>query len=144
MQITVKPLSSSTRLLLAAVLFPWAIASAQATGHRPRGVTDSAVARGAEVFHGAGGCFKCHGIEGSGTDTGPALRLGVWLHGSDSYTAIIGRVVHGVPKAESLRDTAMPTRGTSQALDKGQVLAVAAYVWWISHAGKNGGGRPQP
>ncbi|MEO8030474.1 MAG: cytochrome c [Gemmatimonadota bacterium] len=132
-----------TWLLLSVLLFPWAIASGQAIGQRPPEVTDSAVARGAELFHGAGGCFQCHGIEGNGTRTGPALRLGVWLHGPDSYPAIVSRVVHGIPKDESLRDTAMPTRGASQALARDQVLAVAAYVWWISHAGKNGGGRPQ-
>jgi len=141
MPTTIRKFKRQSWLLLSVLAFPVAIVSAQAP--RPAEVTDSAVARGAEVFHGAGGCFKCHGIEGNGSQTGPALRLGVWLHGPDSYAAIVSRVVHGVPKDESIRDTAMPTRGTSQALDRNQVLAVAAYVWWISHAGKNGGGRPQ-
>lgn len=142
MPITLKCVKRSVAVTAAILLLPAAPARAQSPGQRPPEVTDSAVARGAEVFHGVGGCFKCHGIEGNGTARGPALRLGVWLHGPDSYPAIVSRVIHGVPREESIRDTAMPTHGPGQTLEKEQVLAVAAYVWWISHAGKNGGGRP--
>ncbi len=107
---------------------------------RPAEVTDSAVARGAEIFHGGGGCVSCHGIEAAGTDSGPALRQGVWLHGADSYPAIVRRVMHGIPKDMTLRDIPMPMRGASELTDD-MVHAVAAYVWWVSHPGK-GGGRP--
>ncbi len=115
--------------------------AAQTPAPRPVEVTDSAVARGAEIYHGVGGCFGCHGIEAAGTGNGPALRQGVWLHGADSYAAITRRVLHGIPRDMTLRDQAMPMRGVSELTDE-QVRAVAAYVWWISHPGK-GGGRPK-
>jgi mono/diheme cytochrome c family protein len=126
---------------LAVVLFQAPSLSGQGVPRRPAEVTDSLIAQGAEIFHGVGGCFGCHGIEAGGTDSGPALREGVWLHGSDSYPAIISRVVHGIPKDLSLRDNPMPMRGMSDLGDD-QVRAVAAYVWWVSHPGK-GGGRPK-
>jgi mono/diheme cytochrome c family protein len=100
---------------------------------RPIQVTDSAVARGQEVFHGTGNCSACHGVAGVGTDSGPPLAQGVWLHGPDSYEGILERVVHGIPRSYSTRDIAMPMRGWN-ALSDTQVRDVAAYVWSISHA----------
>lgn len=99
---------------------------------RPIQVSDSAVARGREVFQGSGNCIACHGLDGAGTDSGAPLAQGVWLHGDDSYEAILSRVVHGIPKDVSTRGTAMPMRGWSTLSDQ-QVRDVAAYVWWISH-----------
>ncbi len=99
---------------------------------RPIQVTDSAVARGREVFQGSGNCVACHGVDGVGTDSGAPLAQGVWLHGDDSYEAILSRVVHGIPKSVSTRGTEMPMRGWSTLSDQ-QVRDVAAYVWWISH-----------
>lgn len=100
---------------------------------RPLQVTDSAVARGREVFHGVGSCSTCHGLEGAGTDSGAPLAQGVWLHGEDTYEGILARVVHGIPKSVSTRGTTMPMRGWSTLSDQ-QVRDVAAYVWSISHA----------
>jgi mono/diheme cytochrome c family protein len=105
---------------------------AQGEPARPPEVTDSTVARGRQVFHGAGGCSGCHGEAGAGTDRGPALAQGVWLHGPDTYEAILARVLHGVPKAYSIRGVPMPMRGWNTLSDEA-VKAVAAYVWWISH-----------
>jgi mono/diheme cytochrome c family protein len=100
---------------------------------RPLQVTDSAVARGRDVFHGAGNCSACHGLEGVGTDSGAPLAQGVWLHGEDSYEGIVDRVVHGIPRDVSTRGTTMPMRGWNTLSDQ-QVRDVAAYVWTISHA----------
>jgi mono/diheme cytochrome c family protein len=100
---------------------------------RPLQVTDSAVARGRDVFHGAGNCSACHGLEGVGTDSGGPLAQGVWLHGEDSYEGIAARVVHGIPRDVSTRGTTMPMRGWNTLSDQ-QVRDVAAYVWTISHA----------
>jgi len=100
---------------------------------RPLQVTDSAVARGREVFHGVGSCSTCHGLEGVGTDSGAPLAQGVWLHGEDTFEGILSRVVHGIPRAVSTRGTTMPMRGWSTLSDQ-QVRDVAAYVWTISHA----------
>jgi mono/diheme cytochrome c family protein len=100
---------------------------------RPTPVTDSAIARGRELFHGAANCSACHGVEGVGTDSGAPLAQGVWLHGEDSYEAIRSRVLHGIPRAESTRGIAMPMRGWNPLSDQ-EVRDVAAYVWAISHA----------
>ncbi len=100
---------------------------------RPIQVTDSAVARGRDLFHGAGNCSACHGVAGVGTDSGPPLAQGIWLHGPDSYEGILERVVHGIPRSYSTRDIAMPMRGWN-SLSDAQVRDVAAYVWTISHA----------
>ena len=100
---------------------------------RPSQVTDSAVARGRELFHGSANCSACHGLAGVGTDSGAALAQGIWMHGEDSYDGILSRVVHGIPKDLSTRNTAMPMRGWSSLSDT-QARDVAAYVWTISHA----------
>jgi mono/diheme cytochrome c family protein len=100
---------------------------------RPNQVTDSAVARGRELFHGAGNCAACHGVEGVGTDSGAPLAQGIWLHGEDSYEGILSRVVHGIPMQASIRGTAMPMRGWNTLSDR-EVRDVAAYVWLISHS----------
>lgn len=105
---------------------------------RPVQVTDSAIARGERLFHGSASCSTCHGISGTGTDSAPALAQGVWMHGPDSFEGILTRVLHGVPKAYSTRDVAMPMRGWTTMSDD-QARDVAAYVWHISH-----GARPRP
>ncbi|MDZ4862616.1 MAG: cytochrome c [Gemmatimonadota bacterium] len=99
---------------------------------RPPEVTDSAVARGHDLFHGSANCAACHGLEGVGTDSGAPLAQGIWMHGSDSYQGIVSRIVHGIPKKVSTRDTAMPMRGWITLTDA-EVRDVAAYVWVISH-----------
>ncbi len=99
----------------------------------PAAVTDSAVARGRELFHGSANCVTCHGIEGVGTDSGPALAQGIWMHGSDSFEGILNRVLHGLPKAWTTRGVTMPMRGWSELTDA-QARDVAAYVWRLSHA----------
>lgn len=100
---------------------------------RPTPVTDSAIARGRALFHGAANCSACHGVEGVGTDSGAPLAQGVWLHGEDSFEGIRSRILHGIPKDLSTRGTPMPMRGWSP-LDDRQVIDVAAYVWAISHS----------
>jgi len=100
---------------------------------RPVQVTDSAVARGQEIFQGAGNCIACHGPAGVGTDSGPAIAQGIWMHGPDNYEGILSRVMHGIPLDVSTRGTAMPMRGWNTLTDR-QARDVAAYVWTISHA----------
>jgi mono/diheme cytochrome c family protein len=100
---------------------------------RPAQVNDSAVARGRELFHGSANCSACHGPAGVGTDSGAALAQGIWMHGEDSFEGILSRVVHGIPKDLSTRNTAMPMRGWITLTDA-EARDVAAYVWTISHA----------
>jgi cytochrome c oxidase cbb3-type subunit III len=126
MSVRVVTLLATTSLLLAAEV------QAQDPRARPQEVTDSAVAWGRELFHGVGGCSSCHGVDGTGTDSGPALEEGVWMHGPDTYEAILLRVLHGVPRDLSTRDVPMPMRGVA-ILSDAEVRLVAAYVWMISH-----------
>lgn len=118
--------------LVLPVAFPVALAAQDAPAARPLQVTDSAIARGRELFHGVAACAACHGPAGVGTDSGPPLAQGVWMHGPDSFEGILSRILHGVPKAYSTRDLAMPMRGWSDMTDR-QAHDVAAYVWRISH-----------
>jgi mono/diheme cytochrome c family protein len=110
---------------------------------RPEQVSDSAVARGRELFHGAGNCAACHGVAGVGTDSGAPLAQGVWMHGEDSYEGILSRVVHGIPRSQSTRGISMPMRGWNTLTDA-QARDVAAYVWSISHAWLRPVPRPRP
>ncbi|MEO8636154.1 MAG: cytochrome c [Gemmatimonadales bacterium] len=100
---------------------------------RPPEVTDSAVARGRDLFHGSANCVACHGMEGIGTDSGAPLAQGIWMHGPDTYQGIVSRIIHGLPKSLSTRGTTMPMRGWI-TLSDAEVQDVAAYVWMISHA----------
>jgi mono/diheme cytochrome c family protein len=126
---TIRPLA------LAALLLPARLAAQDTllTVPRPAQVNDSAVARGRELFHGSANCVACHGPAGVGTDSGAALAEGIWMHGEDSYEGILSRVVHGIPKDVSTRNTAMPMRGWTTLTDA-EARDVAAYVWTISHA----------
>lgn len=124
-----------TVLLLGVLLIPGGLVAQDSlrTIPRPSQVNDSAVARGRELFHGSANCSACHGLAGVGTDSGAALAQGIWMHGEDSYEGILSRVIHGIPKDLSTRNTAMPMRGWTTLTDA-QARDVAAYVWTISHA----------
>lgn len=126
----------STFALLVAALVSASDLAAQDTlpsMPRPDQVNDSAVARGRGLFHGSANCSACHGPEGVGSDSGSALAQGIWMHGEDSFEGILSRVIHGIPKDLSTRNTAMPMRGWT-TLSDAQARDVAAYVWTISHA----------
>jgi mono/diheme cytochrome c family protein len=108
---------------------------------RPPEVTDSAVVRGRDLFHGSANCSACHGMEGIGTDSGAPLAQGIWMHGPDTYEGIVSRIIHGLPKSLSTRGTTMPMRGWI-TLSDAEVQDVAAYVWVISHAWQERPRRP--
>jgi mono/diheme cytochrome c family protein len=95
-------------------------------------VSDSAVARGREVFHGSANCSACHGVEGAGTDEGPPLTGALWLHGPGTYEWLAEQIRLGIPAHHTLSGHAMPMRGWSMMSDD-DVRAVAAYVWSITH-----------
>jgi mono/diheme cytochrome c family protein len=110
-------------------------ATAQETDSLPPGVTDSMVARGAELFRGSARCVACHGADGRGTEHGPDLTDDKWLDGHGDYEAIARQVRHGAPRRGSRTGRAMPMRGMV-ALSDDDVRAVAAYVWRLSHAAR--------
>jgi len=99
-------------------------------------ITPEMIALGDSIYHGllAGGmCFGCHGPEGKGVaNLTPDLTADNWLHGDGSYASIVETVANGVPKPKVAR-TPMPPMGGS-TLNEAQVHAVAAYVYWLTHA----------
>jgi len=104
---------------------------AQQAPTRPAEVTDSAVARGAQVFRGSANCVACHGARGEGTTDGPSLADGVWLRGRGTYRELLEQVVHGTSRKESATGVPMPMRGWS-GINDDDVRAVAAFVWALS------------
>lgn len=116
--------------LLVLALLP-AAAGAQAAP-RPAGVTDSSIAWGRDLFHGAANCAACHGRDAAGTARGPALTGALWLHGPGTYEWLVEQISLGIPAHETWTHKPMPARGWSY-MPAADVRAVAAYVWSITH-----------
>ena len=99
-------------------------------------ITPQLVALGDSIFHGqaAGGiCFTCHGQGAKGSQIGPGLTDGQWLHGDGSQQMIINVITSGVATPKQYPG-AMPPMGGAP-LTPEQVRAVAAYVYSLSHPG---------
>ena len=116
-------------LVLLALLPAGAVAQA---APRPAGVTDSSIAWGKELFHGAANCAACHGRDAAGTAHGPALNGALWLHGPGTYEWLVEQISLGIPAHETWTRKPMPARGWSK-MPAADVRAVAAYVWSITH-----------
>jgi glucose/arabinose dehydrogenase/mono/diheme cytochrome c family protein len=111
-------------------------AGAAATGAvpLPEGVTPEMVALGERIYRGqesGAACVGCHGESGQGTPLGPDLLGKKWLWGDGSYAGIRKTITEGVPQPKQYRSP-MPPLGGAQ-LTPGQVSALAAYVWSLSH-----------
>ena len=102
----------------------------QVVGPRPALVTDSAVARGREVFL-TGVCATCHGADGKGSARGPDLTDSTWTTGAGSYEEIVRQVIHGERPATRTNMVPMPMRGW-EPISHQDIQAVAAYVWTLS------------
>jgi mono/diheme cytochrome c family protein len=89
-------------------------------------ITNAMVTSGRDVFHGAGGCFQCHGADLEGSAIAPTLnKKKDWKDAKDGTLQEIFRVVtHGVD------GTAMVSHpgGISDA----QAVYAAVYVWSVS------------
>jgi mono/diheme cytochrome c family protein len=96
----------------------------------PPGVTRQMVAKGKQVFGGAGLCLACHGLEGKG-GIGPDLTDAKWLHIDGSFEALVKQIAEGVTVEQSKTGQMMPPKGGS-AISAEDVRAVAAYVWTMS------------
>jgi glucose/arabinose dehydrogenase/mono/diheme cytochrome c family protein len=111
-------------------------AGAVANLQPPPGATRSMLELGDRIYHGqvaSATCLGCHGPDGRGTPLGPSLTSNKWLWGDGSYASIEKVIRDGVAKPKAYRSP-MPPMGGSQ-LSSGQVSAVAAYVWALSHQG---------
>ena len=101
----------------------------------PATITPAQVALGDSIFHGqvaASICYTCHGPEAKGTMTvAPNLTDSLWLHGDGSYGAIIATITAGVSQPKESSAPMAPMGGPP--LTSGQIRAVAAYVYSLSH-----------
>lgn len=96
----------------------------------PEGVTAEMVARGQQVFEGAGICYTCHMQGGVGGPLGPNLTDDSWINTDGSYESIVSVVLNGVTQPVEHPGIMLPRGGTSISDD--DVRAVAAYVWTLS------------
>ncbi len=96
-------------------------------------LTPDRVARGRALFHGAGGCAECHGVDGVGTSEGPSLTTGPWSLGDGTFAWLIHMTRHGGWGSRSRDGDPQRMRGPT-VLDSAQVHLVAGYVFSISLA----------
>ena len=94
-------------------------------------VSKELVDRGRKIFTGTGNCYACHGNDAHGSAVAPNLTDSTWLNIDGSYAGIAGLVRSGVPQPKHF-PTPMPPGGGAQ-LDQGQLCAVAAYVYSLTH-----------
>jgi glucose/arabinose dehydrogenase/mono/diheme cytochrome c family protein len=102
-----------------------------------KGATPAMVALGDKIYHGQVGgaaCTGCHGADATGTPLGPDLTGSTWLWSDGSYAGIAKTITNGVAQPKRYRSPMPPLGGAVLAPD--QVSAVAAYVWGVSHRGK--------
>jgi glucose/arabinose dehydrogenase/mono/diheme cytochrome c family protein len=100
----------------------------------PPGATRAMIALGDRIYRGQVGgatCTGCHGENGKGSPLGPKLTAHKWLWSDGSYAGIMKTIREGVPHPKEFRSP-MPPMGGAQ-LTPGQLRAVAAYVWALSH-----------
>jgi glucose/arabinose dehydrogenase/mono/diheme cytochrome c family protein len=100
----------------------------------PKGATREMVTLGDRVYHGQMGgatCAACHGDTGKGSPLGPGLTGKKWLWSDGSYAGIAKTIRDGVMEPKQYRSP-MPPMGGAQ-LTNDQIMAVAAYVWSLSH-----------
>ena len=102
-------------------------------GFSGRASDAAAVARGRALFAGQGGCYDCHGADGSGDAAigAPSLRDATWLYGG-SPAAISTSIAYG-------------RAGVSPAfagrLDPADIRAVAFYVAMLTQKGRSDAGK---
>jgi cytochrome c oxidase cbb3-type subunit 3 len=95
------------------------------------GASSSAlIARGNEVFHGAGLCYACHGSKGEGL-VGPNLTDAEWIHSKGTLEEIEAQIINGVTKEQAKSGIPMPPKGGASISDE-DVKACAAYVHSLS------------
>jgi mono/diheme cytochrome c family protein len=103
------------------------------TADFPAGVTQEMATQGQQLFSGQGGCFACHGADGTGTALGPNLRDQEWLNTDGSFEQIEQVIVAGVAQPVRYPGTMPPMGGARLSQD--QVRQLAAYVYAISRGG---------
>ncbi len=80
---------------------------------------------GRKIFHGAGGCFACHGGKLEGGPVAPALTGPKFKNIDGSFEAILHVVRNGVPNT--------PMVAYPSGIDDAQTVQVADYVYAVIH-----------
>ena len=96
----------------------------------PDGVTQAMVDEGKTLFNGAGTCFACHGMDGAGSQLGPAMNDNEWLQIEGSYESLVAQINAGTTTPVQFPGVMLPRAGTQ--MTDAQVSSVAAYVYSIS------------
>jgi mono/diheme cytochrome c family protein len=100
--------------------------------HMPAGMTVDMLQRGDSLFHGAAGCFACHGSEAEGLPAaGDGFTAGLSFVQPD-WKAIQDLIAHGLSDAETRAPIRMPARGARGDLSDAAIRDLAAYVWAIA------------
>lgn len=97
-------------------------------------LTPAQLALGDSLFHGligATSCQACHGADGAQATMAPNLTDAEWLHSDGSLEGIYTTIKSGVMQPKQF-SSVMPPYGGAPLTDE-QTLAVAGYVWKLSH-----------
>lgn len=105
----------------------------------PPEVTPERIAEGKQLYE-KGVCIQCHGLNGSGTQNGPALNDANWIHGRGNFGQIMNIIINGVSASDILDGyrIAMPARGQNvrtgdpTLMTNDQITSIAAYIYSIS------------
>jgi mono/diheme cytochrome c family protein len=98
----------------------------------PMGMTIRMLVQGDSIFHGAGGCAGCHGMDGEGMpNAGASITAGVHFVQA-IWPQLDSLVTAGVSEAFARPSIGMPARGAASNLTPQQIRMVSAYVWAIS------------
>lgn len=95
----------------------------------PAGVTQEMVEEGAQLYGTV--CSACHGPGGAGSVAAPALNDEEWINVSGAFDEIVNVIHTGVANPQQFPGAMPPLGGGS--FDEGQVRALAAYVFALSH-----------
>lgn len=90
----------------------------------PPGVTAEMARAGHRLF--VAQCAACHGPSGTGTQLGPALNSGEWLHTRGEPAAIAHVIEQGLPPEKPY---SIPMPGRAGAFDAEQLRSLAGYVY---------------
>ena len=91
---------------------------------------------GDSIFH-QRACARCHGPTAAGTRNAPSLLGPRFLHVNGGFRDFVRIITTGVP-LDSIKDKShtldmQPRGGRQNPLNDDQILAVAAYVYSLSH-----------
>lgn len=103
------------------------------TAASPRFVLLADSVAGRAIYNGAGTCFTCHALDGSGVAAlGSSLRDSVWTHIDGSLSGIARVIRDGIPVSSAAR-RGMPAFGSR--LGEEELYRLAVYTYTLSNPG---------